>query len=63
MQRGDVLKRNENVAVELDVLDVVDEAVRGENPFLVVAAEEGDLDLFPFVLAGVIVQIEVSLAG
>ena len=37
MKRGDVLERNQDVAVELDVRHVVDRAVRGEHAVLVVA--------------------------
>ena len=40
MERGDVLERNQDVAVELDVRHVVDRAVRGEHAVLVVAAEK-----------------------
>src|SRR5579859_3877586 len=37
VQRGDVLEGDQDVAVELDMGDVVDRAVRGEHAFLVVA--------------------------
>ena len=42
--------------VQLDVRDVLDAAVRGEDAFLVLAAEERDLDLLAFVLAGVVLH-------
>jgi len=44
------------VAVQLEMGHVVEQAVRGEHAVLVVAAEEGDLDLLPFVLVGVILD-------
>jgi hypothetical protein len=56
MKRGDVLERNQDVAVELDVRHVVDRAVRGEHAVLVVAPEERELDLLPLVLAGVVLH-------
>jgi len=56
VERGDVLKRNEDVPVQLQVRDVVEEAVRGEHAVLVVAAKERDLDLFALVLAGVVLD-------
>ena len=39
----DVLERDQDVPVELHVGDVLDRAVRGEDAFLVFAAEEGCL--------------------
>jgi len=56
MQRGDVLERNQDVPVQLEVGDVVEEAVGGEHAVLVVAAEERDLDLLALVLAGVVLD-------
>ena len=50
VQRRDVLERHENVAVQLDVGDVLDRAVGGENTFLILAAEEGDFDLLALYL-------------
>jgi len=44
------------VAVQLEMGHVVEQAVRGEHAVLVVAAEEGDLDLLPFVLVGVVLD-------
>ncbi len=44
------------MAVELDMRDVVDRAVRGQDAVLVVAAEERDLDLLTLVLARVVVD-------
>ena len=45
-----------DVAVQLDVGDLVDGAVRGQDAVLVVAAEERDLDLLPLVLARVVLH-------
>ena len=42
--------------VQLDVRDVLDVAVSGEDAFLVLAAEERDLNLLAFVLAGVVLH-------
>src|SRR5919201_5599904 len=50
----DVLERDEDVAVELDVRDVVDVAVGSQNALLIFAAEEGDLDVLTLVFAGVV---------
>jgi hypothetical protein len=36
--------------------NVLDEAVRGEDSVLIIAAEEGDLDLLAFVLVGVVLH-------
>jgi len=44
------------VAVELDVGDVFDDAVRREDAVLVIAAEERDLDLLALVLVRVILD-------
>src|SRR3954447_17477337 len=52
----DVLERHEDVAVQLDVGDFVDVAVRSEDALLVFAAEEGDLDLLALVLARVVLH-------
>jgi dynactin complex subunit len=56
VERGDVLERNEDVAVQLEVRDLVHEAVRREHAFLVVTPEEGDLDALALVLAGVVLH-------
>jgi hypothetical protein len=56
VERGDVLQRHEDVAVQLDVRHLVDEAIRGENAFLVIAAEKGYLDALALVLAGVVLH-------
>src|SRR5215203_4172536 len=56
MERSDVLERHEDVPVELDVGDIVDVAVRGEDAVLVLAAEERDLDLLAFVLVRVVLD-------
>ena len=45
------------MAVQLDVRDLVDVAVRGEDALLVFAAEERDLDLLTLVLAGVVLDV------
>ena len=56
VERRDVLKRDQDVPVQLQVRDVLDVAVRGEDAFLVLAAEEGHLDLLTFVLPGVVLH-------
>src|SRR5204862_3482083 len=56
VQGGDVLERHENVAVQLDVGDVLDVAVRRQDTLLVLAPEEGDLDLLALVLVGVVLH-------
>ena len=61
VQRRDVLERDEDVAVELDVGNVLDRAVRGEHSLLVLAAEERDLDLLALVLVRVVLHERVSL--
>src|SRR5205823_11710804 len=53
VQRGDVLERDEDVPIQLDVSHFLDVAVGGQNALLVLAAEERDLDLLAFVLVGV----------
>ena len=63
VERGDVLERDEDVAVQLDVRDVLDVAVGREHAFLVLAAEEGDLDLLALVLVRVVLHRWVSLAA
>src|SRR5689334_11918675 len=47
VERSDVLQGDEDVPVELDVRDVLDEAVCGENAVLVVASEQRDFHLLP----------------
>ena len=56
MERGDVLQRHEDVAVQLDVRDILDVAVRGQNALLVLASEEGDLDLLALVFVRVVLD-------
>ena len=56
VQRRDVLKRDEDVPVELDMRDILERAVRGEDAFLVLAAEESDFDLLALVLVRVVVH-------
>src|SRR5436305_2530403 len=57
MERGDVLQRDQNVAVQLDVRHVLDNAVSGEDTVLVVPAEESDLDLLALVLVRVVLHV------
>src|SRR5205814_4705092 len=57
MERGDVLQRDQDVAVQLDVRHVFDDAVGGEDTVLVVAAEERDLDLLALVLVRVVLHV------
>ena len=54
-------ERNQDVPVQLEVGDVVEEAVGGEHAVLVVAAEERDLDLLALVFAGVVLQARGSV--
>jgi hypothetical protein len=56
VERGDVLERDEDVSVELDVRDALDPAVRGQSSVLVLAAEELHLDLLSLVLVGVVLH-------
>ena len=56
VERGDVLQRDQDVTVQLDVGDVLDEAVSGEHAVLVVASEQGDLDLLALVLVRVVLH-------
>src|SRR6185437_9304408 len=56
VERGDVLQRHEDVAVQLDVSDILDVAVRGQHALLVFPTEKGDLDLLAFVLVRVVLD-------
>src|SRR5215212_651786 len=56
VKRRDVLERDQDVAVELDVGDLVDGAVGGQYAFVVVAAEHRDLYLLALVLARVVLH-------
>jgi hypothetical protein len=56
VERGDVLERNQDVAVELDVRHLVDGAVGGQDALVVVAAEHRDFDLLALVLARVVLH-------
>src|SRR5262249_7825835 len=56
VERGDVLQRDQNVAVQFDVRHVLDDAVSREDAVLVIAAEEGDLDLLALVLVRVVLH-------
>jgi hypothetical protein len=56
VQRGDVLQGDENVPVQLDVRNVLDRAVGGEDTFLILAAEERELDLLTLVLVRVVLD-------
>ena len=58
VERGDVLQRHEDVAVQLDVRDLVDVAIGREHALLVLAAEERDLDLLALVLPRVVLHRE-----
>ena len=49
-------KRDQDVPVQLDVGDVLDVAVRGQDAILVLAAEQRDLDLLTLVLVGVVLH-------
>jgi hypothetical protein len=63
VERRDVLERDEDMAVELDVSDVLDVAVGRQHAFLVLTAEERDLHLLTLVLVGVVLHGAVSLAA
>jgi hypothetical protein len=63
MQRGDVLKRNENVSVQFEMRNALDATVGGQRSFLVFAAEELDLDLLALVFARVILNRSLSLVA
>lgn len=56
VQRRDVLERYQDVAVQLDVRNLVDEAVRREHAILELAPEECELDLFALVLLCVVLH-------
>jgi hypothetical protein len=56
VEGGDVLERDEDVPVQLDVRDVLDVAVRREDAVLVFPAEQGDLDLLALVLVRVVLD-------
>src|SRR5437867_5303890 len=64
MQGCDVLKRDQDVPVELDVGDVLDRAVRSEHSFLIIPAEQGDVDLLALVLVRIVLhRAEPSQSG
>ena len=56
VERGNVLERDEDVTVQLDVRHVLDVAIGGQDTLLVLAAEKRDLDLLAFVLVGVVLH-------
>src|SRR5215207_1568488 len=56
MKRRDVLERNEDVPVQLDVRHVLHVAIGRQATLLVVASEEGDLNLLALVLARVVLH-------
>src|SRR5215468_4425376 len=56
VEGGDVLERDQDVAVELDVGHILDIAVRGQDALLVLAAEECDVDLLALVLVRVVLD-------
>src|SRR5438128_5619061 len=60
VERGDVLERDEDVPVQLDVRHLVDRAVGGQDTLVVVTAEERDLVLFTLLLARVVVHRRLS---
>ena len=56
MERRDVLQRDQDVAVQFDVSDVVHGAVGRQHAVLVVAVHQGDLDLLALVLVRVVLH-------
>jgi hypothetical protein len=56
VQGRDVLKRHEDVTVQLDVGDFLDVAVGGEHAFLVLAPEKRHFNLLAQVLVGVVLD-------
>jgi len=56
VEGGDVLQRDEDVAVELEVRNAFYSAVRRERPVLILAAEELDLDLLALVFVRVVLH-------
>ena len=62
MQAGDVLQRHQDVAVQLDVGDVLDQAVGGQHAVLVLAPEHRQLDRLALVFRGVVVHLPFTLA-
>jgi hypothetical protein len=56
VEGSDVLEGDEDVAVQLDVRDAFDAAIRGQRAVLIFAAEELDFDLFPFVFVRVVLH-------
>jgi hypothetical protein len=56
MERRDVLQGDEDVTVELDVRDILERAVRGQNALMVLPSEQRDLDLLALVLVRVVLD-------
>src|SRR5262249_24273243 len=56
VEGGDVLERDQDVTVELDVRHVLDVAVGREDAFLVLAPEQGDVHLLALVLVRVVLH-------
>src|SRR5262249_23984758 len=56
VEGGDVLERDQDVAVELDVGHILDIAGRGQDALLVLAAGECDGDLLSLVLVRVVLH-------
>src|SRR5579862_5574041 len=56
VEAGDVLERYQDVPVQLDVRDVLDQAIGGQRAVLVLTAEEGDLDALALVLGRVVLH-------
>src|SRR5256714_2922996 len=59
----DVLQGDEDMPVQLDVGDVLDVAVGGQDTLLVFPSEEGDLDLLALVLVRVVLHRPLSLSA
>src|SRR5438094_10328929 len=57
MEGRDVLQGNEDVAVQLDVSDVLHVAVGRQDALLVLATEEGNLHLLALVLVRVVLHL------
>jgi hypothetical protein len=63
VERGDVLKWDEDVTVQLDVRHVLDVAIGGQDTLLVLAAEKRDLDLLAFVFVRVVLHSGPQSSG
>jgi hypothetical protein len=56
VEGGDVLQRDKDVAVQLEMWNALDSAVRGEGAVLVLAPEELHFDLLALVLVRVVLH-------